>query len=74
MSEVYLMFYQAAIQGFVHFNKFLQREDPLIPVLHSEKLLRKFVKLLPITAVQNGDGFASLKYDKKENHLPSEHF
>jgi len=56
------MFYQAAIQGFVHFNKFLQREDPLIPDLHSEtqsfvkKLLGKFVKLPAITAAQNGDG------------------
>ena len=36
MTEVYLMFYQAALQVFVNFNKFLQREDPLMPVLHGE--------------------------------------
>jgi len=51
MSEVYLMFYQAVLQLFVHFNLFLQRDDPLIPVLHSEvngflkKLLTGFIKL-----------------------------
>jgi len=70
------MFYQAVLQGFVHFNKFLQREDPLIPVLHSEtqsfvkKLLGRFVKLPAILAAQAGEGFNSLEYDKKENQLP----
>ena len=27
MTEVYLLFYQATLQLFVNFNKFLQRED-----------------------------------------------
>jgi len=52
------MFYQAVLQGFVHF-KFLQREDPLIPVLTQsfvKKLLGKFVKLPAILAAQTGGG------------------
>ena len=33
MTEVYLLFYQSALQTFFKFNKFLQREDPLIPII-----------------------------------------
>ena len=31
ITELYLLFYQSALQVFLHFNMFLQREDPLIP-------------------------------------------
>ena len=44
MTEVYLMFYQAVLQVYVKFNMFLQREDPLIPVLHNE--VNSFLKKL----------------------------
>ena len=48
MTEVCLLFYQSALQAFVHF-KFLQREDPLIPILYDQivaflsKLARGFI-------------------------------
>ena len=41
-TEVYLMFYQAVLRMFVEFNKFLQREDPLICVML--KQLNSFLK------------------------------
>lgn len=33
MCEIYLLFYQAALQLFVKYNKFLQREDPIISII-----------------------------------------
>jgi len=42
MTEVYLYFYQYALQSFVNFNKYLQREDPLISKLHDE--INRFLK------------------------------
>jgi hypothetical protein len=39
MTEVYLLFYQSALQPFIHFNMFLQREDPIIPVVHEQTTL-----------------------------------
>ena len=36
MTEVYLFFYEAVLQAFIHFNKFLQREDPIIPVISDQ--------------------------------------
>ena len=37
-TEVHLLFYQSVLQLFIHFNMFLQREDPLIPVLYDQML------------------------------------
>ena len=34
--EIYLLFYESVLQTFVHFNKFLQREDPLIPNIREQ--------------------------------------
>ena len=72
------MFYQAALQVFVHFNKFLQREDPLIPVLNSQingflkKLFGRFIiiKLAAIQAVDKDEDIGSLGYGNEELHLP----
>lgn len=56
MTEVYLMFFQSVLQLFVALNKFLQREDPIIPVvcdqLHAfmKKLFGKFVTVSAIRA------------------------
>ena len=36
ITEVYLMFYQAALQLFITFNKFLGREVPLIYVINAQ--------------------------------------
>ena len=33
MTEVYLLFYQSSLQAFIQFNMFLQREDPITPVV-----------------------------------------
>ena len=76
LSEVYLMFYQAALQMFMHFNKFLQREDPLIPVLNSQingflkKLFGRFIILAAIQAVDKDEDIGSLDYGNEELHLP----
>ena len=59
MTEVYLMFLQAAFQLFVNFNKFLQRGDSILPVLLQEiksyltKLLGRFVKVETIRAYES---------------------
>ena len=56
MTEVYLMFLQAALQLFVNLYKFLQRGDSILPVLLQEiksyltKLLGRFVKVETIRA------------------------
>ena len=44
MTEVHLSFYQAVLQQFVNVNKFIQLENPLIPVLHD--VLHDFLKKL----------------------------
>ncbi len=73
MTEVYL-FYQPALQTFVHFNKFLQREDPLIPIICAQmepfltKLASKFLAVSTIKAAK-GD-FYVLKYKEREQQLP----
>ena len=76
MTEVHLLFYQSVLQVFIHFNMFLQREDPLIPVIFEQinsyltKLASKFVPVAVIKAA-NGD-FLSLKYKEKEDQHPGE--
>ena len=75
MTEVYLMFYQAMLQVYVRFNTFLWREDPLIPVLHSEvnsflkKLFSRFIKVGAIQAVKAD--IISIDY---ENQLPGKKY
>lgn len=44
MTEVYLLFYQSALQIFINLNLFLQREEPLIGAINSS--LKRFLKLL----------------------------
>lgn len=71
MTEINLLFYESALQTFVHFNKFLQREDPLIPVLRGQmdsflnKLASKFVPVAKIKAANKV--FLDLQYKGKEN-------
>ena len=73
MTEVYLFFYEAVLQTFIHFNKFLQREDPLIPVISEQidsflkKLSSKFVRVDKIKAA--GSNFTVLQYDE-DSQLP----
>ena len=44
MTEVHLFFYQSVLQQFVHVNKFMQLENPIIPILHDE--LHHFLRKL----------------------------
>ena len=56
--EVYLLFYQFALQVFITFNMLLQREDPLVSRLncHIQKFFRKLgCKFLNINALANTD-------------------
>ena len=68
------MFYQAALQVFVVFNKFLEREDPIICVLLNEmkyflkKLFGRFVKVDTIKSAN--EDITSIAYDNPHNQLP----
>ena len=59
MTEVYLFFYHAALQTFVHFNQFLQREDPIISLVAQQiqsfllKLVGKFLSAVVIRAAKS---------------------
>lgn len=44
MTELHLLFYQAALQQIVNINNFMQLENPLVPILHD--LLHDFLKKL----------------------------
>ena len=44
MKEVYLLFYQSALQIFIQLNQFLQRGDPLIGAV--SQALQRFQRLL----------------------------
>ena len=59
MTEVYLFFYHAALQTFVHFNQFLQREDPIISLVAQQiqsfllKLVGKFLSAVVFRAAKS---------------------
>ena len=59
MTEVYLFFYQAALQQFVRLNLLLQREDPIVHIisdrLHNflKTLFGKFVRVRIIKEAEN---------------------
>ena len=65
------MFYQAVLQVFVAFNKFLQREEPLIHIIIEQmrsflkKLLGKFVS---VSAIKAAPDITEIEY--RENQLP----
>jgi hypothetical protein len=71
MTEIYLLFYQSALQTFVKFNKFLQREDPLLSIMVDQmvsflrKLSSKFLKPVAIRALT--EDFSVLDYKELEN-------
>lgn len=74
MTEINLLFYQSALQVFVHFNMFLQSEHPLIPVIHEQivSFLTKLAsKFLQVSAIKDANGdFTSLEYANEELQLP----
>ena len=73
LTELYLLFHQAALQLFLHFNMFLQREDPLIPIIHKQvesfltKLATKFLLVSTIKAAK-GD-FCNLSFKDSAKQL-----
>ena len=74
MTEIYLLFYQAVLQTFVNFNKFLQREDPLIPVISEPFLTKLASKFLPVSAIKAvTEDFTRLKYNEVIDQLPGRH-
>ena len=70
------MFYQAVLQSFVNFNKFLQAEYPIIPVILKQfnnfikKLLGRFISVTAIQGTHND--MASIDYNSASNQLPGE--
>ena len=73
MTEVYLMFYQSTLQVFISFNKFLQREYPIISVIIDQinSFLRNlFGRFLKVAAIkQAGADISSIDYTNNENQL-----
>ena len=65
MSEIYLMFFQSAIALLTNFNRFLQREDPLIYLMHTQmetflkKLAVKFIR--PEKVMEHKETFGTFK-------------
>ena len=51
MTEVYLLLYEAVLQTFIQYNKFLQRENSLI--LHINEQIRFFLasKFVPVETI-----------------------
>ena len=74
MTEIYLLFYEAVLQTFVNFNKFLQREDPLIPVISEqiESFLTKLAsKFIPVSGLRAAyQDLAGLKFSELSDQLP----
>ena len=72
-NEIYLLFYGAVLQSFISFNKFLQREDPLIPVI-SEQIKRFLVKLASKFVVSNirtaNEDLGTLQYANIVDQFP----
>ena len=65
VSEIYLMFFQSAIALLTNFNRFLQREDPLIYLMHTQmetflnKLAVKFIR--PEKVMEHKEKFGTFK-------------
>lgn len=72
MTEVYLLFLQSALQVFVSFNKFLQREDSILPVLlqQIESFLTKlFGRFLTVSVIRDAESITTVDYTR-EKQLP----
>ena len=68
MPEIYLLFYQGVLPVFTTFNKYLQREEPLVYQLSEaqerfmNKLAAKFIKPEVIQEIKNEEkSFAKSK-------------
>ena len=77
MTEVYMLFYQSTLQLFVNFNKFLQREDPIICIMLEQMykflkcLFGKFINVSVIKESQHD--LTSLNYNSRQNQVQGMH-
>ena len=73
MLEVYLFFIQASLQTFVILNRFLQRDDPLLPFLSTQirgflnELAYKFLLLSEIREARND--YSQTAFTNREKQL-----
>ena len=74
MTVVYLFFYEAVLQTFNSFNKFLQREDPLVLVMSDQMnafLTKLASKFLPVSSIKAArQDFYELQYSNVSDQLP----
>ncbi len=72
ITEVYLMFYQAATPVFTTLNKFLQRETPCIHLLHDklESFLRKVLgKFVKVSVLKDKEKLIDVDFMTRANQL-----
>lgn len=73
MTEVYLLFMHSSLQVFISFNKFMQRGDPIIPILNEQInnfLKRLLCKFVTIAAIKSAATVETTCYER-ESQLPS---
>ena len=73
MFEIHLLFFQAALPSFDHFNLFLQRDAPQIYILHRQmmQLLTKlFSKFLKASVIQEyKDRLSDVPFSEKNSQI-----
>ena len=65
MTEVLLLFLQSSLQVFIAFNKFLQREDSILPVLFMQMksfFTKLFGRFVTVETIKNADDIFKLDY------------
>ena len=69
------MFYEATLQIFGTFNKFLQHEDPVIYVVIPQMksfVLKLLARYLKVDIIKAGEYITSIDYANDENQLPGD--
>ena len=73
MFEIYLLFFQAALPAFDHFNLFLQRDAPQIYILYQQTiqlLIKLFSKFLKASVIQEyKDRLNEVPFSEKNNQI-----
>jgi len=72
------MFLESVFPTFTHMNQFLQRDEPLIHILHLQltklltRVLGKFMKTSVLTTVVSEKKLAEINYKCSENRVDDE--
>ena len=72
ITEIYLGFYLSVLQVFVKFNQFLQRDDPIIPILlpQMDSFLKKLAgRFMVVSAIKEADSMKGLDYTNHQCQL-----